>query len=134
MKRTLTLAVLLSIFGIPTLFAQTKTTVFGNLGVENVNISIVNTPYGTSTDAKGHYELPLFDRSETVNLYYSCIGYQDAQDELRPSRSWRLGKQRLLPLCFQPQYRRHRVFGRKNLPFGEPTQDFIDGRPRHRRQ
>ena len=54
-----------------------KTTVFGNLGVENVNISIVNTPYGTSTDAKGRYELPIFDRSEAVNLYYSCIGYQD---------------------------------------------------------
>jgi hypothetical protein len=61
-----------------------KTTVYGNLGVENVNISIVNTPYGTSTDAKGHYELPLFDRSETVNLYYSCIGYQDTVVSFTP--------------------------------------------------
>ena len=68
------------------LFAQTKTTVYGNLGVENVNISIVNTPYGTSTDAKGHYELPLFDRSETVNLYYSCIGYQDTLVSLTPKQ------------------------------------------------
>ena len=84
MKRTLTLAVLLSIFGIPTLFAQTQTTVYGNLGVENVNISIVNTPYGTSTDAKGHYDLPLYDRSETVNLYFSCIGYQDTVVNLTP--------------------------------------------------
>ena len=67
-----------------TLFAQTKTIVHGNLGVENVNISIVNTPYGTSTDAKGHYDLPLFDRSETVNLYYSCIGYQDTVVNLTP--------------------------------------------------
>ena len=58
-------------------FAQTKATVYGNLGEENVNISIVNTPYGTSTDAKGHYELPIYDCSEAVNLYYSCIGYQD---------------------------------------------------------
>ena len=66
--------------------AQTKTTVFGNLGVENVNISIVNTQYGTSTDAKGHYELPLFDRSETVNLYYSCIGYQDTIVSLTPKQ------------------------------------------------
>jgi hypothetical protein len=66
------------------LFAQTKTTVFGNLGVENVNISIVNTPYGTSTDAKGHYELPIYDRSEAVNLYYSCIGYQDTVVSLAP--------------------------------------------------
>ena len=68
------------------LFAQTKTTVYGNLGVENVNISIVNTPYGTSTDAKGHYELPLYDRTETVNLYYSCIGYQDTVVSLTPKQ------------------------------------------------
>ena len=71
------LVVLLAALSFQSALAQTKTTVFGNLGVENVNISIVNTQYGTSTDAKGHYELPLFDRAETVNLYYSCIGYQD---------------------------------------------------------
>ena len=86
MKRGLTLAVLFAIIGVPTLFAQTKTTVYGNLGVENVNISIVNTPYGTSTDAKGHYDLPLYDRSETVNLYYSCIGYQDTVVSLTPKQ------------------------------------------------
>ena len=86
MKRTFTLAVLVAIFGIPTLFAQTKTTVYGNLGTENVNISIVNTPYGTSTDAKGHYELPLYDRSTAVNLYYSCIGYQDTVVSLTPKQ------------------------------------------------
>ena len=65
---------------------NTKTTVFGNLGVENVNISIVNTPYGTSTDANGHYELPIFDRSEAVNLYYSCIGYQDTVVSITPKQ------------------------------------------------
>ena len=58
--------------------------VFGNLGEENVNISIVNTSYGTSTDAKGHYELPIYDRTEAVNLYYSCIGYQDTLVSLTP--------------------------------------------------
>ncbi len=71
---TFTIALLFLAF---TLSAQTKTTVYGNLGVENVNISIVNTPYGTSSDAKGRYELPLYDRTNAVNLYYSCIGYQD---------------------------------------------------------
>ena len=64
--------------------AQHTTVVYGDLGLSNVNISIVNTPYGTSTDAKGHYELPLYDRSETVNLYYSCIGYQDTVVSLTP--------------------------------------------------
>ena len=84
-KRTIFTLIVLLWFG-SVLFAQTKTTVFGNLGVENVNISIVNTPYGTSTDAKGHYELPIFDRSEAVNLYYSCIGYQDTVVSLTPKQ------------------------------------------------
>jgi len=84
-KRTIfTLIILLCLSSV--LFAQTKTTVYGNLGAENVNISIVNTPYGTSTDAKGQYVLPLFDRSETVNLYYSCIGYQDTLVSLTPKQ------------------------------------------------
>ena len=83
MKKNFILALLL-LFLASVLFAQTQTTVYGNLGVENVNISIVNTPYGTSTDAKGCYELPLYDRTETVNLYYSCIGYQDTVVSLTP--------------------------------------------------
>ena len=83
MKKNSILALLLLFFA-SSLFAQTKTIVHGNLGVENVNISIVNTLYGTSTDAKGHYELPLFDRSEAINLYYSCIGYQDTVVSLTP--------------------------------------------------
>ena len=80
------LVVLLAALTLQSAVAQTKTTVFGNLGVENVNISIVNTQYGTSTDAKGHYELTLFDRSEAVNLYYSCIGYQDTLVSLTPKQ------------------------------------------------
>ena len=64
--------------------AQEKTKVYGNLGIENVNISIVNTQYGASTDAKGHYELPIYDRTKAVNLYYSCIGYQDTVVSLTP--------------------------------------------------
>ena len=87
MKKNAILALLLLfLFLASSLFAQTKTTVYGNLGVENVNISIVNTQYGTSTDAKGHYELPLYDRTKTVNLYYSCIGYQDTVVSLTPKQ------------------------------------------------
>lgn len=85
MKRNSILALLL-LFLAFSLSAQTKTIVFGNLGVENVNISIANTQYGTSTDAKGHYELPLYDRTKTINLYYSCIGYQDTLVSLTPKQ------------------------------------------------
>ena len=80
MKRLLFFIILLCFYG----SHQAQTKVYGNLGVENVNISITNTPYGTSTDAKGQYELPLFDRSRAVNLYYSCIGYQDTIVSLAP--------------------------------------------------
>ena len=78
---TFTIALLFLAFS---LSAQTNTIVYGNLGVENVNISIANTQYGTSSDAKGRYELPLYDRSKAVNLYYSCIGYQDTVVSLTP--------------------------------------------------
>ena len=83
MKKNSILA-LFVVFLASSLFAQTKTTVHGNLGVENVNISIANTQYGTSTDAKGRYELPIYDRSNQINLYYSCIGYQDTMVSLTP--------------------------------------------------
>jgi len=57
--------------------AQHKTVVYGSLGVSNVNIGIVNKRNGTSSDAKGHYALSVFDRTKDIKLYYSCIGYQD---------------------------------------------------------
>lgn len=57
--------------------AQHKTVIYGNLGVSNVNIGIVNTKSGTSSNAKGHYALSLYDHTKDIKLYYSCIGYQD---------------------------------------------------------
>lgn len=59
MKRIYLLAILIVIA--ISASAQQATIVFGNLGVENVNISIANTQYGTSTDAKGRCELPFYD-------------------------------------------------------------------------
>ena len=66
--------------------AQHKTVVYGSLGVDNVNINIVNTKRGTSTDARGRYALPLYDRTNAVKLYYSCIGYQDTIVNLTPKQ------------------------------------------------
>lgn len=83
MKKVILFALFLLWTAVP-LVSQTKTMVYGNLGVENVNISVLNTQYGTSTNAKGYYELPIYDRSKQVNLYYSCIGYQDTIVSLMP--------------------------------------------------
>ena len=85
MKKPFILFILLMVGSI-SLNAQTKTLINGNLGVENVNISVLNTQYGTSSDAKGHYELPLFDKRRQVNLYFSCIGYQDTIVPITPKQ------------------------------------------------
>lgn len=66
--------------------AQHKTVVYGDLGVSNVNIGIVNTKKGTSSNAKGHYALSLYDRTKDIKLYYSCIGYQDTIVNLTPKQ------------------------------------------------
>ena len=66
--------------------AQHKTVVYGNLGAGNVNISVVNTRNGTSSDAKGHYAMSLYDRTKDIKLYYSCIGYQDTIVNLTPNQ------------------------------------------------
>ena len=66
--------------------AQHKTVVYGDLGVSNVNIGIVNTKKGTSSNAKGHYALSLYDRTKDIKLYYSCIGYQDTLVSLTPKQ------------------------------------------------
>ena len=84
MKKSTLILLLFSLGFIFQVTAQEKTKIYGNLGMENVNISIVNTQYGTSTNAKGHYELPIYNRTAAVNLYYSCIGYQDTVVSLTP--------------------------------------------------
>lgn len=61
-----------------------KTKVYGNLGIENVNISVIHTPYGTTSDAKGRYELLLNKSNKPIDLHYSCIGYQDTIVSLTP--------------------------------------------------
>ena len=87
---------LLLLFFLPfAAIAQTPVKIYGNLGLENVNISVLNTQYGTSTDARGNYSLLLFAKDKPVDLLYSSIGYCDTvvsltskalqQDSLRVS-------------------------------------------------
>ena len=66
--------------------AQHKTKIHGNLGIENVNISVSNTAYGTTTDTKGHYELLLNRSDKPISLHYSCIGYHDTIVSLTPKQ------------------------------------------------
>ena len=81
MKRYMILIALLCFFG--SLHAQT-TKVYGNLGMENVNISVINTRQGTISDAQGNYMLSLAEKNKRVNLLFSCIGYQDTVVGITP--------------------------------------------------
>ena len=76
----LLLALIMAFCGV----AQTRTVVYGNLGVENVNISVIGIPQGTVTDPQGNYTLTLVEKGRRVNLKYSCIGYQDTVVGLTP--------------------------------------------------
>ena len=77
MKKTFLLLMFICLALVFRATAQNKTKVYGNLGLENVNIQVSNTTWGTTTDARGHYELSLNRDNKPVKLHYSCIGYQD---------------------------------------------------------
>ena len=83
MKRSLLLLLLALTMAFRGL-AQTRTVVYGHLGVENVNISVLGIPQGTVTDAQGNYTLMLAEKGRRINLKYSCIGYQDTIVGLTP--------------------------------------------------
>ena len=83
MKRAVLILSVLSVHLM--LFAQhNPVKVAGSVGVAYVNISVLNTRYGTSSDAEGRYELLLFDRNKPVDLLYTCIGYRDTVVSLTP--------------------------------------------------
>lgn len=84
MKKTL-LLLLCSLFWVAS-YAQKKTVVYGDLGVENVNISVLNTQHGTVSNVTGQYMLILPDNNRRVNLFYSCIGYRDTVVGMTPKQ------------------------------------------------
>ena len=75
MKR-IVLLILMILFSTISIFAQNLTTIYGNVGVENANIRVLNTQYGTSSDVKGNYSFSI-KSDKDIELLYSCIGYQD---------------------------------------------------------
>ncbi len=79
------LLILLLCFACGSRAQNRQTLVFGNIHQEDVNITVLNTRYGTSSDAEGRYELLLFERTKPVDLLYTCIGYRDTVVSLTPS-------------------------------------------------
>ena len=69
-------------------FAQDNnySVVKGNVGEKNVNISIVNTNFGVSSDDNGDFIMALPRADKQVGLLFSCIGYEDTLVSVVPNR------------------------------------------------
>ena len=86
MKKLL-LTITLLLCGIIT-FAQDNnySVVKGNVGEKNVNISIINTNFGVSSDDNGDFIMALPRADKQVGLLFSCIGYEDTLVSVVPNR------------------------------------------------
>ena len=58
----------------------------GNVGEKNVNISIINTNFGVSSDDNGDFIMALPRTDKQVGLLFTCIGYQDTLVSVVPNR------------------------------------------------
>ena len=65
---------------------QNYSVVKGNVGEKNVNISIINTNFGVSSDSNGDFMMALPKTEKQVGLLFTCIGYQDTLVSVIPNR------------------------------------------------
>ena len=65
---------------------QNYSVVKGNVGEKNVNISIINTNFGVSSDSNGDFMMALPKTEKQVGLLFSCIGYEDTLVSVIPNR------------------------------------------------
>ena len=65
---------------------QSYSVIKGNVGEENVNISIINTNFGVSSDDKGNFMMALPKTEKNVGLLFTCIGYEDTLVSVVPNR------------------------------------------------
>lgn len=77
------------------IFSQDYTVIFGivsdklNKPVDFVNVSLLNTPIGTSTDKSGHYELKI-PGNDTVTLVFSSVGFKPVHRKIIPGQDKRV--------------------------------------------
>jgi hypothetical protein len=68
-------------------FAQNDYSVIkGNVAEKNVNITIINTSFGVSSDDNGDFIMMLPKMENKVGLLFSCIGYEDTLVSVIPNR------------------------------------------------
>lgn len=65
---------------------QGTSVIKGNIGVKNVNISIISTNFGVSSNDKGDFIMMLPKTGKQVGLLFTCIGYEDTLLSVIPNR------------------------------------------------
>ena len=70
-----------------TVFSQNDISlVTGNVGEKYVNIKVVATDYGTSSDDNGNFKLFLPKTDKVMGLLFSCVGYYDTLVSVVPQQ------------------------------------------------
>ena len=86
MKKLLLISTLLFFCGMMSFAQNDYSVIKGNVVEKNVNISIINTSFGVSSDDKGDFIMMLPKTEKQVGLLFSCIGYEDTLVSLIPNR------------------------------------------------
>ena len=86
MKKLLLISTLLFLCGTISFSQNDYSVVKGNVAEKNVNISIINTDFGVSSDNKGDFIMMLPKMEKQVGLLFSCIGYEDTLVSVMPNR------------------------------------------------
>ena len=86
MKKLLLISTLLFLCGMMSFAQNDYSVVKGNVAEKNVNISIINTDFGVSSDNKGDFIMMLPKAENKVGLLFSCIGYEDTLVSVMPNR------------------------------------------------
>ena len=84
--KKLFLIIFLLLCGMTTFAQKNYSVIKGNVAEKNVNISIINTDFGVSSDNKGDFIMMLPKTEKQVGLLFSCIGYEDTLVSLIPNR------------------------------------------------
>ena len=85
MKKLLIIT-LLFLCGITSFAQKNYSVIKGNVAEKNVNISIINTDFGVSSDNNGDFMMLLPKTEKQVGLLFSCIGYEDTLVSVIPNR------------------------------------------------
>lgn len=85
MKIKLTLIFVL-LCGLTMSAQQELSVITGNVAIPNVNIQVLNTQRGTSSDKNGDFSLKIIKTDLPIGLLFTCVGYLDTLVSIVPKQ------------------------------------------------